>query len=357
MAARPIWRGHLRLALVSCPIALHSVERSAGGLHFHLINPETGHRVRTVTLDAETDAEVSRRDLVKGYEFEKNRYVLLEDDDFETARIESSSTLTVAKFVDRESIEPIYFDTSYYVVPDGEAGQDVFVVLRDAIAATGRAALSRVVIGRRERPVAILPMGKGMVCHTLHEPRDLYDAGSLFNDIGDTRPDPDMVKLATQLIERQEGDFAPDDTEDRYESRLREVIDAKLRGEGIEPEAEEEPDRSNVIDLMAALKASLGRDDGEAPTAKAKPTAVGKPQAKKAAPPPPESDKSAPTSSEGGKSRSAAPEGGKSASAASAGGKSKSTSPAGGKSKSTPPARGKPASGKGQAASPARRRA
>ncbi|MDR3537283.1 MAG: Ku protein [Acetobacteraceae bacterium] len=265
MAARPIWRGHLRLALVSCPIALHSVERASSGLHFHLINPDTGHRVRMVTLDAETDAEVSRRDLVKGYEFEKDRYVLLEEDDFETARIASSATLTVAKFVDRASIEPIYFDTSYYLVPDGEAGQDVFVVLRDAIARTGRAALSRVVIGQRERPVAILPMGKGMVCHTLHEPRDLYDAEDIFGDIEDARPDPDMVKLATQLIERQEGKFVPDDTEDRYEARLREVIDAKLRGEGIEPEAEEAPDRGNVIDLMAALKASLGRKDEAAP--------------------------------------------------------------------------------------------
>jgi DNA end-binding protein Ku len=140
----------------------------------------------------------------------------------------------------------------------------VFVVLRDAIAKTGKAALSRVVIGRRERPVAILPMGKGMVCYTLHEPRELYSADELFDPIEDVKPDPEMVKLATQLIERQEGQFTPEDSEDRYETRLREVIDAKLRGEGIEPEAEEEPDRGNVIDLMAALKQSLGRGgDGE----------------------------------------------------------------------------------------------
>jgi DNA end-binding protein Ku len=269
MAARPIWRGHLRLALVSCPIALHSVERASSDLHFHLINPGTGHRVRMVTMDAETDQEVSRRDLVKGYEFEKDRYVLMDDDDFESARIETSSTLTVAKFVDRGAIDPVYFDTSYYLVPDGDAGQDVFVVLRDAIAKTGQAALSRVVIGRRERPVAILPMGKGMVCHTLHEPRELYSADDLFDPIEDVKPDPEMVTLATQLIERQQGKFTPDDSEDRYETRLREVIDAKLRGEGIEPEAEQEPDRGNVIDLMAALKQSLGRSGEEARSAAA----------------------------------------------------------------------------------------
>jgi DNA end-binding protein Ku len=173
MAERPVWRGHLRLALVSCPVALHSVLRTSGNLRFHFINPKTGNRVRMVTQDAETDAEVSRRDLVKGYEFEKDRYVLLDDEDFASAKIETSSTMTVDKFVVRDAIHPIYFDTSYYLVPDGDAGQDVYVVLRDAIVQSGRAALSRVVISRRERAVAILPLEKGMVLHTLHEPRDL----------------------------------------------------------------------------------------------------------------------------------------------------------------------------------------
>ena len=258
MAERPIWRGHLRLALVSCPVSLHSVLRASGDLHFHFINPKTGHRVRMVTLDAETDKEVARSDLVRGYEFEKDRYVLLDDEDFANARIETSSTMTVDKFIAREAIHPIYFDTSYYLVPDGEAGQDVYVVLRDAIAASGMAALSRVVISRRERAVAILPLENGMVLHTLHEPRDLHAYDTLFDRIPDARPDAEMVKLARQLIERQEGKFEPADIEDRYEARLREVIDAKLKGEGIEPEETAEPRGDNVIDLMAALKRSLG---------------------------------------------------------------------------------------------------
>jgi DNA end-binding protein Ku len=259
MAARPIWRGHLRLALVSCPISLHSVVRASGDLHFHFINPKTGHRVRTVTLDAETDKEVPRSELVRGYEFEKDRYVLLDDEDFARARIESSSTMTVDKFIARDAIHPIYFDTSYYMVPDGEAGQDVYVVLRDAIAASGRAALSRVVISRRERSVAILPLEEGMVLHTLHEPRDLYAYDKLFDRIPGAKPDAEMVKLARELIERQDGKFEPADIEDRYEARLRDVIDAKLKGEGLEPEASEEPRGDNVIDLMAALKRSLGQ--------------------------------------------------------------------------------------------------
>lgn len=286
MASRPIWRGHLRLALVSRPIALHTVQRASGNLHFHFINPKTGHRVRMVTMDAETDEQLSRRDLVKGYEFEKDRYILMDDEDFERARIETSTTLTVAKFVDRTEIDPVWFDSSYYVVPDGEAGQDVFVVLRDAIAETGRAALSRVVMARRERAVALLPMGKGLVCHTLHEPRDLYSSDTLFEGISDAKPDPEMVKLATQLIERQEGRFEPEDSEDRYETRLREVIQAKLKGEGITPPQEEKADRGNVIDLMSALKASLGREDKaaeETPAAR-RPSQPAQSKAKKTAP-------------------------------------------------------------------------
>ena len=280
MAERPVWRGHLRLALVSCPVSLHSVLRSSGNLRFHFINPKTGHRVRMVTLDAETNQEVPRRELVKGYEFEKDRYVLLDDEDFASAKIDTSATMTVDKFVGRDAIHPIYFDTSYYMVPDGEAGQDVFVVLRDAIARSGKAALSRLVISRRERAVAILPLEEGLVLHTLHEPRDLYDYQKLFERVPDARPDAEMVKLATQLIERQEGKFEPADLEDRYEARLREVIDAKLKGEGITPEEPAGPRTDNVIDLMAALKQSLGQEG----KARAKPEATRQPR--KSAPSP-----------------------------------------------------------------------
>jgi DNA end-binding protein Ku len=248
-------------------VLLHSVLRASGDLHFHFINPKTGNRVRTVTLDAETDKEVPRSELVRGYEFEKDRYVLLEDKDFASARVETSSTMTVDKFIPCDVIRPIYFDTSYYMVPDGDAGQDVYTVLRDAIAQSKMVALSRVVIARRERSVAILPLEQGMVLHTLHEPRDLYAYDKLFEQIPDAKPDADMVKLARQLIERQEGKFEPADLEDRYEARLREVIEAKLKGEGIKPVAPEEPRGDNVIDLMAALKRSLGQrapEDGTA---------------------------------------------------------------------------------------------
>lgn len=261
MAQRPIWRGHLRLALVTCPVALYAANHDRGTLHFNLINPKTGNRIKMVTLDAETGDELSRRDLVKGYEYKKDNYIVLSDEDFESARVESSSTIKVDKFIDIATIDPIYFDTSYYMAPDGDAGTDVYAVLRDAIVGTGKMALARVVIARRERAIGITPLGKGLVAHTLHEERDLNDSTELFDDLPATGSDPEMVKLATQLIERQSGKYDPADVEDRYEARLREVIDAKLKGKGIEPLDEEEPDRGNVIDLMAALRRSLGQDE------------------------------------------------------------------------------------------------
>ncbi len=269
MAERPIWRGHLRLALVSCPVALHTAHRETANLHFNFINPKTGNRVRMVTLDAQTDEELQRRNLARGYEFEKDQYVLLDDEDFEKARIESSSTLTVDKFVTADSIDPVYFDTSYYMAPDGDSAQDVYVVLRDAIRQAKTVALSRVVISRRERAVAIMPMQDGLIVHTLYEHRDVANPASLFDRVPKDKPDADMVKLATQLIERQQKAFAPSDLEDRYEARLREVIDAKIKGSGFKPAAETAPERGNVIDLMAALKKSLGQTESK-PAAKEK---------------------------------------------------------------------------------------
>ncbi len=277
MAQRPIWRGHLRLALVSCPIALYSANHDRGSLHFNLINPKTGNRIKMVTEDAETGDVLSRSELVKGYEYTKGSYLIVDEEDFESARVESSSTVKIEKFVDAGSIDPVYFDASYYLAPDGDAGQDVYLVLRDAIASTGKIALSRAVIARREHPIAIMPMGRGLVMHTLHEERDLNDHAGLFDHLPAAKPDPDMIQLATQLIDRQTGTYDPADVEDRYETRLRAVIEAKLKGEGIEPEAAEEPDRGNVVDLMAALKKSLGQaTSGSAAPKKAGAKAPGK---------------------------------------------------------------------------------
>jgi DNA end-binding protein Ku len=260
MAARPIWRGHLRLALVSCPVALWNARHDRTAIRFNMINPETGNRIKMVTTDAETGKELERRDLVKGYEFRKNQYLLLTDDDLDSVKVESSSVMTVEKFVDTTSIDPVYFDSSYFLAPDGDAGRDVYAVLREAIAKTGMTALSRVVISQRERTIALRPTGDGLMAHTLYEDRDLNSPKELFDGMAEIKTDPEMVQLATQLIQRQAGKYESADLEDRYESRLRALIDAKLKGEGIDQEADTPAvATSNVVDLMAALKKSLGQ--------------------------------------------------------------------------------------------------
>jgi DNA end-binding protein Ku len=264
MAQRPIWRGHLRLALVSCPVALYSAKHDRGSIHFNLINPDTGNRIRMITQDAETDQPLERKNLVKGYEFKKNTYVLLSDEDFQSVKVPSSSVMNIEKFVAAGTIDPLYYDTSYYLAPDGAAGRDVYAVLCEAIEEAGRVALSRVVIAQRERTIALRPMEGGLVAHTLHEQRDVTDAKAIFEGATAIKTDPEMITLARQLIDRQTTTYDPSDIEDRYETRLRAMIDAKLKGEGIQDEETEEPDRGNVVDLMAALRKSLGDESAKA---------------------------------------------------------------------------------------------
>src|ERR1700739_471033 len=255
MAQRAIWRGQLRLALVSCPVALYTAKHDRSSIKFNLINPETGNRIRMLTVDSETGKELERRNLVKGYEFKKNTYLILENEDLDSIKVESSEVMAVEKFVDSSSIDPIYYDTAYYLAPDGTAGRDVYQILREASGRTGRVALSRVVIGQRERVIALRLYENGLAAHTLHEQRDLKDASGLFDD--PVPVDEEMVKLATQLVDRQTANYAPADIENRYETRLRALIDARLKGEGISLDEVPEPEPTNVIDLMGALKRSL----------------------------------------------------------------------------------------------------
>ena len=257
IAQRPIWRGHLRLALVSCPVALYNARHDRDTIRFNMINPETGNRIKMVSQDAETGKEVARRDTVKGYEVEKGRYLIISAEDLDSVKVESSSTMTVEKFVPGGSIDPIYYDASYYLAPDGKGAEDVYAVLREAVQKTGMVALTRVVISQRERTVALRPMDGGLVAHTLNEQRDINDARPLFEATRHVAIDPEMVQLAEQLIARQTAVYDPADLEDRYETRMRAMLDAKLKGEGVVTEGAPAVADSNVVDLMAALRASL----------------------------------------------------------------------------------------------------
>src|SRR4051794_12352589 len=196
MAQRPIWRGHLRLALVSCPVALYSARHEREAIRFNMINPATGNRIKMVSQDAQTGAEISRRDTVKGYEYAKGQYVIITDDDLDSVKVESSGLMKVEKFVAAASIDPIYYDTSYYLGPDGKGSEDVYAVLREAITRTSKVALTRVVIGGRERTIALRPMDGGLVAHTLNEQRDLNPAQALFEGVARVNLDPEMIALA-----------------------------------------------------------------------------------------------------------------------------------------------------------------
>ena len=258
MAQRPIWRGHLRLALVSCPVALYSARHERDAIRFNMINPATGSRIKMVSRDAQTGDEVARRDTVKGYEYAKGQYVIITDEDLESVRVESTGIMKVEKFVPAASIDPIYYDASYYLAPDGKGSEDVYAVLREAIESSGKVALTRVVISQRERTIALRPMDGGLVAHTLNEQRDLNPSQHLFDDVRSIKLDPEMIGLANQLVERQTEEYDPADLEDQYETRLRAMLDAKIKGEGVRAVAAPALLESNVIDLMAALRKSLG---------------------------------------------------------------------------------------------------
>jgi DNA end-binding protein Ku len=255
MAYRPTWQGHLKLSLVTCPVALYAATDPGGDVHFNLINPKTNNRIRMITTDPDT-GPVDRADLVKGYEVAKGEYVLLTNDEIDSVRLESTRTIDIERFVAADGIDRLYWDNPYFLAPDGKLAQEAFGVIRVAMETSGRIALGRVVIGTRERILAIEPRGKGMVAYTLRSDDEVRNPDQIFDDISDARPDKSMVAIAERIIEQQEGPFDPRQFVDRYEEALKALIADKQKGHM--PAKVEEPDDTNVVDLMAALRASLG---------------------------------------------------------------------------------------------------
>ena len=272
MAARPTWQGHLKLSLVTCPVALYTATTSTNDVRFHLINPDTNNRIRMVPTDPDT-GPVERSDLVRGYEVSKDEYVLFDDADFDKVKLESTKTISIDKFVDEAEIDRLYWDDPFFVVPEKGAGVEAFAVIRDAMKKQGKVALGQLVLRGKERQLALEVRGKGLVAYTLRAHDEVRDADDYFDDIPTVKADADMVEIAARIIGQKEADFDPSDFTDRYDDALREMIKAKSKGgKGVVDVAE--PDDTNVIDLMAALKNSL---KGSASPAK-------KPAAKKAAP-------------------------------------------------------------------------
>ncbi len=255
-ALRPTWEGHLRLSLVTCPVALYSATERTAEIHFNMINPKTNNRIRMQTVDAGTGKPVDRAGLVRGFEVSKNKYILLDKEELDAVKLESTRIIDIEEFVDASSIDRIYWDEPYYLAPAGKTGIEAFAVIQAAMAKQEKVALGRVVLHTRERVCALEPRDTGILLTTLRTHDEIRDSSEIF-DKHLPKPERGMLDIAEKIIEQQASEFDPTEFKDRYEDALRALIARKKKGKAVTPEAEPEEDDGKVIDLMEALKKSL----------------------------------------------------------------------------------------------------
>jgi len=265
MAPRPNWKGYLKLSLVSCSVALYSATSTSGRVRFNIINRKTGNRVRNLVVDSETEDPVEQDDRVKGYQVEKNEYILLEENELDEVALESTHTIDIEAFVPRDEVDELYLDESYYIVPNDKVAYEAFSVIREAMAKEKLVGLARVVLYRRERLLMLQPRGKGLMATALRYNSEVRAEDQYFDEIPDIKIPSDMLNLATHILESKKTDFNPERFEDRYENALVALIKAKQAGKP--PPKAGEPKPSNVIDLMDALRRSLKSERG-APAAR-----------------------------------------------------------------------------------------
>jgi DNA end-binding protein Ku len=283
MAVRPTWQGYLRLSLVSCPVALYTATARSGEVHFHMLEEKTGERIRMIPTNSK-GKPVDRDDIVKGYEVAEDKYVVVTDEEIKNVRLETTRTLDIESFVEETEIDRLYWNDPYYLAPDGEMALEAFTVIREAMRRSKRIALGRLVMHQRERLMALEPRENGILAYSLRTADDVRDPATVFDVIPDMKPSPQMIEIAGRIIDQQSGDFDPSQFKDRYEDALRDLIREKEKGHTIE--APEEPHEAEVIDLMEALKRSLGQTgERRKPAAKksaAKRSAPKKPAKKRA---------------------------------------------------------------------------
>ena len=286
MPARPIWRGQIRLALVSIPVELYPATKSGAQIQFHQIHEPSGQRIKYEKV-VPGIGPVDRDEIVKGYEVEKGRYVLLDPEEIESVKLESRKTLDLVQFVDDDGIDAMYFEKPYYVVPADDLAEEAYVVLRDALRDARKIGVGQLAMRGQEYVVALKPCGRGLLLETLRYADEVHKSAGFFREIGDHKPDPDLLDMASMLIERKAGEFDPKDFHNRYVDALHELIEKKQKAKGekiIEQPDEAPPKGSNVIDLMAALKKSLGDEKAaKAKKAPAKKAAAKKEPARKRA--------------------------------------------------------------------------
>ena len=278
MAARPAWRGQIRLALVAIPVEIFPATRSGASIAFHQIHEPSGQRVKYEKVVPGV-GPVNVDEIVKGFEVSKGEYVLLEPEEIESVKLESRKTLELTQFVDYGDIDAIYYDKPYYVVPADDLAEEAFVVLRDALRAAKKVGVGQLAMRGQEYVVSLKPCGRGMVLETLRYSDEVNKAAGYFREIGDAAPDPDLLELAGTLIEKKAGKFDAGEFHNRYVDALKALIAEKRKKKGElviqDPDDGKAAKGSNVIDLMAALKKSLGGAE-EPATAVKRPTARAK---------------------------------------------------------------------------------
>jgi DNA end-binding protein Ku len=258
MVPRPNWKGFLKLSLVSCAVALYPATTTSQRIRFNIINRKTGNRIRNDVVDADTGEPVEPEDRVKGYEVDKGQYVLVDDEELDNVALESTHTIAIDEFVPMAEVDRIYLDESFYIVPQDDVAQEAFAVIREAMRKEDLAGLARVVIYRREHLLLLRPRGKGLMATTLRYKNEVRDEKDYFDEIESIKVAPDMLKLATHILETKKGHFEPEKFEDRYENALKDLIKAKRAGKA--PPALAEPRPSNVVNLMDALRRSAKAD-------------------------------------------------------------------------------------------------
>lgn len=257
--ARPYWQGYLKLSLVSCPIALYTGTASTERVSFRRINRKTGNRLRQQLVDDVTRERVEGPDKGRGYEYAKNAFIPVEDDELDAVAIESNHTIEVDSFVPREQIDQRYLDSPCYIRPNDQAGQDAFAVIREAMRGNGLVGLGRIVLAKRERVIMLEPWDKGLLGTTLRYPYEVKDAQEYFGDIPNVKVEPDMLKLAEHILQRKAEDFDPSRFVDRYEEAVVEMLKRKQAGLAVSRE-HAAPRPQSVVNLMDALRRSIAQE-------------------------------------------------------------------------------------------------
>lgn len=256
MAPRANWKGFLRLSLVTCPVALYPATSESEKISFNQLNRKTGHRIKYSKVDADTGEEVANEDIVKGYKVDTDTFVEVTKEELENVALESTRTIEIDEFVDRTEIDPRYLIRPYYLRPDGKVGHDAFAVIRETIREMGKVAIGRLVLTSREHIIALEAMDKGLIGTLLRYPYEVRDPAEYFDDIEDVKVSKDMLDLARHIVEQKSGSFEPGKFEDQYETALVDLINKKRAGTPITPK--ERPRGENVVDLMDALRKSVG---------------------------------------------------------------------------------------------------